>query len=83
MYLSEMTPTTIRGALLSLNQLMIMTGILLAYIVNYIFAASEGWRWMLGVAFILGILVYPAGEPTLAVEKRQRTRSRSDSESYA
>ncbi|AKP47383.1 sugar porter family MFS transporter [Bacillus smithii] len=57
MYLSEMAPTSIRGALSSLNQLMIMTGILLAYIVNYLFSSIEGWRWMLGVAFIPGLLL--------------------------
>ncbi|WP_018661922.1 sugar porter family MFS transporter [Heyndrickxia acidiproducens] len=57
MYLSEMAPTAIRGALSSLNQLMIMTGILLAYIVNYIFSSIEGWRWMLGIALIPGLLM--------------------------
>ncbi|GER70306.1 putative metabolite transport protein YwtG [Weizmannia acidilactici] len=57
MYLSEMAPTAIRGALSSLNQLMIMVGILLAYIINYAFAASRGWRWMLGFAFIPGLLL--------------------------
>ncbi|MFC7395536.1 sugar porter family MFS transporter [Scopulibacillus cellulosilyticus] len=57
MYLSEMAPASIRGALSSLNQLMIMTGILLAYVVNYIFSASEGWRWMLGLALIPALLL--------------------------
>ncbi|KHD85330.1 sugar porter family MFS transporter [Bacillus ginsengihumi] len=57
MYLSEMAPTAIRGTLSSLNQLMIMTGILLAYIVNYIFSSSEGWRWMLGIALVPGLLM--------------------------
>jgi sugar porter (SP) family MFS transporter len=57
MYLSEMAPTAIRGALSSLNQLMIMTGILLAYIVNYLFSSTGGWRWMLGIAFIPGLLL--------------------------
>ncbi|GGH80557.1 sugar porter (SP) family MFS transporter [Pullulanibacillus pueri] len=57
LYLSEMAPAKIRGALSSLNQLMIVTGILIAYIVNYIFAPIEGWRWMLGLAFIPGVLL--------------------------
>lgn len=57
MYLSEMAPTSIRGALSSLNQLMIMTGILLAYIINYVFAATGSWRWMLGFALIPGLLM--------------------------
>jgi sugar porter (SP) family MFS transporter len=53
MYLSEIAPSENRGALSSLNQLMIVTGILLAYITNFAFANThEGWRWMLGFAFI-------------------------------
>lgn len=57
MYLSEMAPTEARGALSSLNQLMIVTGILLAYVVNYIFSATGDWRWMLGLAFVPGIIL--------------------------
>ncbi|WEG12868.1 sugar porter family MFS transporter [Pullulanibacillus sp. KACC 23026] len=57
LYLSEMAPANIRGALSSLNQLMIVTGILIAYIINYIFAPIEGWRWMLGLAFVPGIIL--------------------------
>ncbi|GGE31228.1 putative metabolite transport protein YwtG [Pullulanibacillus camelliae] len=57
LYLSEMAPANIRGALSSLNQLMIVTGILIAYIINYIFAPIEGWRWMLGLALIPGIIL--------------------------
>jgi MFS transporter, SP family, sugar:H+ symporter len=51
LYLSEMAPTRIRGALSSLNQLMIVTGILAAYIVNYTLADAEAWRWMFAAAF--------------------------------
>lgn len=58
MYLSEMAPTRIRGALSSLNQLMITIGILLAYIVNYLFAPGERWRWMLGLAFVPGAILF-------------------------
>ncbi|GMA56376.1 hypothetical protein GCM10025858_08790 [Alicyclobacillus sacchari] len=58
MYLSEMAPTEIRGALSSLNQLMIVIGILLAYIINYVFAPSGQWRWMLGLAFVPGAILF-------------------------
>ncbi|MFY4775381.1 sugar porter family MFS transporter [Metabacillus sp. RGM 3146] len=56
-YLSEMAPTQIRGALASLNQLMITIGILIAYIINFAFSASEGWRWMLGLAAIPAVIM--------------------------
>jgi SP family sugar:H+ symporter-like MFS transporter len=59
LYLSEVAPTEIRGAVSSLNQLMIVVGILIAYIVNALLAASEAWRTMLGLAVVpsLALLV--------------------------
>ena len=35
MYIAELAPKRIRGGLVSFNQLAIVTGILLAYIVNF------------------------------------------------
>jgi len=55
LYLSEIAPTEIRGAVSSLNQLMIVLGILLAFIVNAIFASSGDWRVMLGLAAVPSI----------------------------
>jgi SP family sugar:H+ symporter-like MFS transporter len=43
LYLSEIAPTEIRGAISSFNQLMITVGILVAYIVNAL-ANTEVWR---------------------------------------
>ncbi len=40
LYLSEIAPTEVRGAISSLNQLMITVGILTAYIVNAILASA-------------------------------------------
>lgn len=57
LYLSEIAPTQIRGAISSLNQLMITVGILAAYIVNAILAPSGAWRWMLGLAVIPSIVL--------------------------
>ena len=57
LYLSEVAPTEIRGAVSSLNQLMIVTGILLAYIVNALLAASEAWRSMLGLAVVPSLVL--------------------------
>src|SRR5215213_5439994 len=57
LYLSEIAPTQIRGAISSLNQLMITVGILTAYIVNAILASAGAWRWMLGLALIPAIVL--------------------------
>ncbi|MGI8909469.1 MAG: sugar porter family MFS transporter [Rubrobacteraceae bacterium] len=57
LYLSEIAPTEIRGAISSLNQLMIVTGILVAYIVNALLASSGAWRLMLGLAVIPSIVL--------------------------
>jgi sugar porter (SP) family MFS transporter len=52
LYLSEVAPTEVRGAIASLNQLMIVSGILVAFIVNAILASSGNWRLMLGLAAV-------------------------------
>lgn len=57
LYLSEIAPTEIRGAISSLNQLMIVVGILLAFIVNALLADSGAWRWMLGLAMIPSVVL--------------------------
>jgi MFS transporter, SP family, sugar:H+ symporter len=57
LYLSEIAPTEIRGAISSLNQLMITVGILLAFIVNALLADSGAWRWMLGLAVIPSLIL--------------------------
>jgi sugar porter (SP) family MFS transporter len=57
LYLSEIAPTEIRGAISSLNQLMITVGILSAYIVNAILASSGAWRWMLGLAVVPALVL--------------------------
>ena len=58
LYLSEIAPTEIRGAISSLNQLMITVGILLAFIVNALLANSGAWRWMLGLAVIPSVVLF-------------------------
>jgi len=57
LYLSEIAPTEIRGAISSLNQLMIVVGILVAYIVNALLASSGAWRLMLGLAVIPSVVL--------------------------
>ncbi|QIN82198.1 sugar porter family MFS transporter [Rubrobacter tropicus] len=57
LYIAEIAPADRRGALVSLNQLMITIGILLSYIVGVLFTPIEGWRWMFGVALIPALIL--------------------------
>jgi SP family xylose:H+ symportor-like MFS transporter len=55
LYIAEISPSAIRGRLVSFNQLAIVLGILVVYFVNWYIASlgndtwlkSMGWRWML------------------------------------
>jgi MFS transporter, SP family, galactose:H+ symporter len=57
LYISEVSPAKARGWQVSLFQLAITVGILAAYLVDYAFAATEAWRWMLGLAAVPGLLL--------------------------
>ncbi|WP_374286525.1 sugar porter family MFS transporter [Lactococcus sp.] len=61
-YLSELSPAEIRGSVSTMFQLMIMTGILLAYISNYVLQGVAGnWHWMLGLAAVPAALLFIGG----------------------
>lgn len=53
MYISEISPSHLRGRLVALFQLNIVIGILVSFFSNYLLSGlgQEAWRWMLGVAF--------------------------------
>ena len=80
LYLAEIAPTESRGAITSLNQLMITVGILVAYIISSSLAPFEAWRWMLGLAVIpslamlVGMLFMPE-TPRWLVSKNRGERS--------
>jgi SP family sugar:H+ symporter-like MFS transporter len=57
LYLSEIAPTELRGRVASLNQMMIVIGILAAFIVNAILASSGDWRLMLGLAAVPSVIL--------------------------
>jgi MFS family permease len=46
LYIGEVVPPRVRGALVSFNQLAITSGILASYLVDYGLAASQNWRPM-------------------------------------
>lgn len=78
LYIAEVSPARIRGRLVSFNQMAIVTGILFAYLTNWLlsFAGSTGWRWMFAVAaipsvgFFIGLLFVPES-PRWLVEKER------------
>ncbi|KAL1326288.1 hypothetical protein HN51_036365 [Arachis hypogaea] len=57
LYISEASPTRVRGALVSLNSFLITGGQFLSYLINLAFTKAPGtWRWMLGVAAVPAIV---------------------------
>jgi MFS family permease len=51
-YLSEIAPPDMRGRFVTLNQVMITSGIVVSYVVDLAFASSGSWRAMLGAGFV-------------------------------
>lgn len=58
LYLAEMSPKASRGRVVSMNQLLIVIGILVSYGVGYLLANAEAWRWMLGLAALPAVLMF-------------------------
>lgn len=57
LYISEIAPKQYRGALVSLNQLAIATGIFISYLIDYHFSRLGEWRWMFAVGIIPAIIL--------------------------
>jgi len=52
LYISEIAPVDIRGKLVSINQLALTGGIVVSYLIDYVFADTQAWRWMFAMALI-------------------------------
>ncbi|MDB5250417.1 MAG: sugar transporter, partial [Segetibacter sp.] len=54
MYISEVSPAHVRGRLAASFQLMIVAGIFIAYLTNFLFInlGENSWRWMLGIMVV-------------------------------
>jgi sugar porter (SP) family MFS transporter len=84
LYIAEISPRAIRGRLVSLNQMAIVSGILLAYFVNWALAhgGTSSWRWMFAsaavpsVAFFVALLFVPES-PRFLVEKGREVEALS------
>ena len=77
LYLAEIAPEQIRGAMISLYQLMITIGILAAFLSDTAFSYSGNWRWMLGIIavpgalFLLGVFFLPYSPRWLMMRGRR------------
>ncbi|MFD1671796.1 sugar porter family MFS transporter [Agrilactobacillus yilanensis] len=60
-YMSEMAPARLRGSLSGINQTMIVSGMLLSYIVDFLLKElpeQTAWRLMLGLAAVPAIILF-------------------------
>lgn len=55
MYIAELVPARVRGALVAVNMLAITTGIVAAYLTDYALTGNGGWRWMFGLGVVPAI----------------------------
>src|SRR5271167_3632146 len=58
LYIGEVAPPRVRGALVSFNQLALTSGILVSFLVDYALSGSAGWRLMFGLAAIPAVLLF-------------------------
>lgn len=77
LYLAEVAPGRIRGAMISTYQLMITIGIFVAFLSDTALSYSGAWRWMLGIValpgalFLLGVLGLPESPRWLLLRGRR------------
>lgn len=60
-YMSEMAPAKLRGRLSGINQTMIVSGMLISYVVDYLLKdmpETIAWRLMLGLAAVPAIILF-------------------------
>ena len=77
LYLAEVAAEDVRGAMISIYQLMITIGIFIAFLSDTAFSYSGNWRWMLGVIaipgalFLVGLLMLPDSPRWLIMRQRK------------
>jgi sugar porter (SP) family MFS transporter len=60
MYIAEISPAPLRGRMVAINQLTLVTGILITNLVNYTLRnmGEDAWRWMFGLGVIPSVLFF-------------------------
>jgi sugar porter (SP) family MFS transporter len=60
MYIAEVAPAHLRGRMVAINQLTVVTGILVTNLVNYTLRNNgpDAWRWMFGLGVIPSLLFF-------------------------
>ena len=79
LYISEIAPAKLRGRMTGMFQIMIVSGIFIAFLTNYLFAnfGDDAWRYMLGImaipslAFLLLLNTIPFSPRWLALNNRK------------
>jgi len=58
LYIAEIAPAKVRGRMTGMFQIMIVSGIFIAFLTNYLFAnfGDDAWRYMLGIMAIPSLL---------------------------
>lgn len=81
LYIAEVCPAHIRGRMVSINQLTIVLGILLAYTSSYLLAGvSNNWRWMFASAalpatvFFISALFLPESPRWLSGKDQEKEK---------
>ena len=84
LYISEIAPARMRGSLVTLNQLAIVTGILVAFISNYELArlGNDSWRWMFGLGALPAValcvtLLWIPESPRWLIQRGEVERARA------
>lgn len=76
MFIAEMSPPRIRGALVTINQLAVVVGLAVAVVVSYFLSFGDHWRWMLASnaapvpLFLVGLLLMPESPRWLVQQRR-------------
>ena len=84
-YIAEIAPREVRGRLVALFQTMIVLGILIAFLSNFLLGGieSEAWRWMLGaevlpaIAYLLATFAIPESPRWLCVHRKAEDSARA------